>query len=199
MSEPDRDNQARSRYYMLLGRLLARPPDRMLLDMLRGFDGDRGPVGAALDEVALASAETDECEARRAYETIFIGVSRGELIPYASYYLTGFVAERPLAKLRSDMALLGIARAEGVHESEDHIAALCEMMAGMLTGAFGTRKDLRTESDFFEAHLAHWAPRFFEDLSRTRHSKFYAAVGGLGSRFMDVENALLRWQRGRSL
>ena len=81
-----------------------------------------------------------------------IGVGRGELVPFGSYYLAGFLHEKPLAKLREDMELLGIGRAEGVPESEDHIAALCDMMAGLITGSFGA--PAATDDDYIASEIS---------------------------------------------
>ena len=82
---------------------------------------------------------------RAAVGGLTLEIGRGELVPFASYYRTGFLNEKPLAKLRGDMARLGIARAESVKEPEDHIAALCEMMAGLITGAFGAPQGLAAQ------------------------------------------------------
>lgn len=182
----------RARIYGLLGRLLATPPSAALLAELatlatadRGEGG--GPIGDALGALAAAARGTTEDAAREEYDALFIGMVRGELVPYASYYITGFLHERPLAKLRRDMARLGIAAAENASDPEDHIAALCEMMAGLATGAFGAPADLATQHRFFETHLAPWAGRFFEDLERAPSAALYRPVGALGRAFIGVE------------
>jgi TorA maturation chaperone TorD len=119
---------------------------------------------------------------------LFIGIGQGELLPYGSYYLTGFLNEKPLAVLRVDMDELGIGRVEGVKEPEDHIASLCEMMAGMITGAFGEPVGLDRQREFFDKHIGCWAPRFFEDLQAAETAAFYMPVGLIGSVFMSVES-----------
>ena len=111
----------------------------------------------------------------------------GELVPYASYYLTGFLNEKPLALLRQEMRRLGIERSPDVSEPEDHIAALCEMMAGLVEGAYGDG-DPTTASTFFRAHVAAWAPYFFKDLAGTSTSALYAALGQSGRVFIDLED-----------
>jgi TorA maturation chaperone TorD len=123
----------------------------------------------------------------REYQNLFIGVGRGELVPYGSYYITGFLNEKPLARLRNDMGRLGIARRDNVSESEDHIAALCEMMSGLILGDFDGAADLAEQKAFFQAHLAPWVKTFFTDLEGARSSVFYACIGQLGAAFMDVE------------
>ena len=181
------EDRLRADQYQLFARLLAAPAEAGLLQLANSFTGDDTEYGRALAELADRAGRTTPKAASREYHGLFIGIGRGELIPYASYYLTGFLNEKPLAKLRGDMARLGIARAETVKEPEDHIAALCEMMAGLITGAFGTPLDLAEQRAFFDRHLAPWAPLFFEDLEKARSAWLYAPVGTLGRVFMGIE------------
>jgi len=177
----------RAQVYALLGQLLVRPPDQALIDLARGLDGDDTPLGEALNALAAVARETDVEAAETEYNELFIGITRGELVPFASYYLTGFLHERPLADLRASMSQLGISRAEGVSDPEDHIAALCEMMRGMMTGVFGKPVPLPEQRAFFDAHVAKWAPKFFEDLEAAECAKLYAPVGRIGRHFMAIE------------
>ncbi|MCW8087960.1 molecular chaperone TorD family protein [Roseococcus sp. MDT2-1-1] len=154
-----------------------------MLRRLSALPGDDTPVGTALGALGEAARAADPISAGREYHDLFIGLGRGELLPFASYYLTGFLHERPLAELRGDLARLGIARAAAVPEPEDHIAFECEVMAGLLRGA-------PEEVDaFFARHLRPWAMRFFADLELAEAAVFYRAVGGLGRALMDVELA----------
>src|SRR5262249_3798033 len=121
----------------------------------------------------------------REYFDLFVGVGRGEMLPYGSYYLTGFLHERPLARLRSDLAELGILRAEDQPEPEDHLAILCEVMAGLAGGRFAGAP--AGEKPFFDKHLAPWARRFFADLERAEAADFYRAVASVGATFIDIE------------
>jgi TorA maturation chaperone TorD len=177
----------RAQQYQLLARLLAAPPAADLLDLAASFTGDDTEYGRALAELAERAGRTTPAAASREYHELFVGIGRGELVPYGSYYLTGFLNEKPLAKLRGDMARLGIARAETVKEPEDHISALCEMMAGLITGAFGAPLDLAAQRTFFDNHLAPWAPLFFADLEKASSARLYAAVGTLGRVFVGIE------------
>src|SRR3546814_16153928 len=122
--------------------------------------------------------------AREEHFNLFTGVGQGELLPYTSYYLTGFLNEKPLARLRGDMARLRIARADDVKEPEDHIAALCEMMAGLITGSFGAPADLAEPRHFFDTHIGCWAPRFFEDLQAAQPAVLYMPVGTIDRLFL---------------
>lgn len=183
------EDQLRAQLYRLLSAVLAKIPDRAVLERVSGVSGDSSSeLGRALGAMALAAAETDPAAADDEYHDLFIGVGRGELMPYGSYYLTGFVYEKPLARLRGDMAQLGIARAEGVKEPEDHIASLCEMMAGLIEGDFGEPADLATQRNFFDAHLGPWAGQFFADMEAAKKASFYKTVGTVGRIFAEIES-----------
>jgi TorA maturation chaperone TorD len=116
---------ARSQEYALLSLLLARAPDQDLLERLAGLRGDASPLGLAHAAVAEAASGIRAAQVEREYFNLFIGLGRGELLPYGSYYLTGFLHERPLARLREDLVRLGIERAAAQAEPEDHAAILC--------------------------------------------------------------------------
>jgi len=177
----------RARLFALLGRLMGSAPDAPLLarlKLLRAVEGELGDAYAAL--AAAAGATTAEA-VEREYFTLFIGVGRGEVLPYASYYLTGFLHERPLADLRGDLAALGVERAEGVSEPEDHIAFVCETYAGLLAGAFAPGPEVA--APFFARHIRPWAARMFADLERAEAAGFYRAVGRLGRIAVEIEAA----------
>ena len=101
------------------------------------------------------------------------------------YYLTGFLHERPLARLRKDLDKLGIERAAGQAEPEDHAAILCEIMAGLVSGRFQAPPG--ADRELFEAHLAPWIGRFFADLEQAESADFYRGVGALGRLFVNIE------------
>jgi TorA maturation chaperone TorD len=146
-----------------------------------------GPGAARRPGPAAAAAAAAPAALEQEYFDLLVGVGQGELLPYGSFYQSGFLYEKPLARLRGDMRELGIARAEGVSQPEDHVAALMEMMSGLITGAFDAPSDLGTQRSFFEAHLGGWSARFFEDLEGAEHADFYKAVGRLGRLFMAIE------------
>lgn len=183
---PDED-ALRAQVYGLMSRLLASPPDDALLRLLQDLEGDESEIGLAYRALAAVARETSRRQATQEYQELFIGIGQGELIPFGSYYLTGFLHEKPLAELRRDMAALGIARADDVREPEDHIAALMEMMAGLVLGSFTGPVDLASQQAFFDRHVGGWAPRFFEDLQAAEAARFYMPVGRLGALFMEIE------------
>src|SRR5262247_162905 len=135
----DEVDAARAEEYALLSVLLARAPDAELLARLGTLRGDASPLGLAHAALAEAADRTTAERVEREYFDLFIGLGRGELLPYASYYLTGFLHERPLARLRADLGKLGIERVAGQAEPEDHAAILCEIMAGLASRRFPSR------------------------------------------------------------
>ena len=184
---PPEEELQRARIYRLLARLLATPPDAALLAGLAALPGDDSGLGRAFAILGRAAASAKPESVAEEYHDLFIGLTRGELLPYGSYYLTGFLNEKPLAALRGDLASLGIARSAEVKEPEDHIAALCEVMAGLIDGAYGGPQPIAAQRQFCDAHVAPWAGRFFADLARAGAAVFYAAVAEFGRRFTEIE------------
>lgn len=181
------EDHLRAQLYRLLALLLAEIPGERALAHVAGLAGDDSEMGQALSALGSTARATTPSAVDDEFHDLFIGVGRGEMMPYGSYYLTGFVYEKPLARLREDMRRLGIARAEGISEPEDHIAALCEMMAGLIEGAFGEPADIAAQRAFFDTHIGPWAARFFADLEAAKSSNFYMPVGRVGRIFMDIE------------
>jgi TorA maturation chaperone TorD len=183
--ELDDVDAARAQEYALLATLLVRAPDEALLERLSVLRADASPLGLAHAGLAEAAANTTPERVQREYFDLFIGLGRGELMPYGSYYLTGFLHERPLARLREDLNALGIKRAEGNVEPEDHAAILCEVMAGLIADRFAAPAG--SDQRIFERHLKPWIGRFFADLEQAESARFYARVGMLGRVFMEIE------------
>ena len=171
--------------YSLLAGLLRAAPSAELLTRVADLKGDATPLGMAHIELADAARGMNETDLSREYFNLFIGVGRGEFLPYGSWYQTGFLHERPLARVREDMAVLGIERDGLSKEPEDHIAILCEIMAGMAQGVF--EADVDQQANFFDRHLAPWAARFFADLEINQTANFYKSVGRVGRTFMELE------------
>ncbi len=189
---PGEEDLLRAQIYDFLALLLAGPPDAALLEQTSALSGDDSPLGEAFRTLARLAAVSSPKAVEREFHELFIGVGRGELLPYASYYLTGFLNEKPLALLRRDMEALRIRRAPGKSEPEDNIASLLEMMAGMITGRFGAPVPLERQAEFFNRHMAPWAVHFFTDLEAAEKSVFYAALGAAGRLFMEIEREAFR-------
>ena len=181
----DEVDAARAQEYALISVLLARAPDAPLLQRLATLRGDASPLGFAHAALAEAAERASVERVEREYFDLFIGLGRGELLPYGSYYLTGFLHERPLARLRAHLDKLGIERTEGQAEPEDHAAILCEIMAGLASRRFPAPAG--SERDVFEQHLAPWIGRFFADLEQAEAADFYRGVGALGQVFVQIE------------
>jgi TorA maturation chaperone TorD len=181
----DEIDSGRAQEYALLAALLARAPDRKLLDRLATLRGDTSPLGVAHVALADAASRASAERVEREYFNLFIGLGRGELLPYGSYYLSGFLHERPLARLRVALRELGIERAEGQCEPEDHAAILCEIMAGLINRRLPAEPG--ADRRIFDDHLSPWIGRFFSDLEQAEAADFYRSVGTLGRLFIEIE------------
>ena len=177
---------ARTQEYALLAALLARAPDAALLRRIARLRGNATPIGIVHAALAQAAASARVEDVEREFFDLFIGIGRGELLPYGSYYLTGFLNERPLARLRDDLHALGIERAEDQTEPEDHAAILCEVMAGLADRRFAVAPD--AQQTVFDKHLAPWIGRFFADLEKADAADFYRCVGAVGRVFVEIES-----------
>ena len=132
----DEAEQGRADLYRLLAATLSHPPRAGLIDALRALPArdDGSAIAAAIADVARVARVTTLEIARRDYDALFVGVARGQVVPYASFYLTGFLHDRPLARLREELATLGLAPSPGHSDPEDHAGTLCELMAGFIDG-----------------------------------------------------------------
>lgn len=184
---PEEERQ-RADIYVLLARLLMAPPNEQTLDFVRKLKGGEGPLGESVDALAAVARAKDAVAVADEYHVLFIGLDQGELVPYASHYLHGALYDMSLARLREDLARRGIGRGDKVKEPEDHIAALCEIMAGLILGAFGDGPAaLADQRSFFDAHLAPWGGDFFTDLEQARGAIFYMPLARVGSSFLKIE------------
>lgn len=181
----DVDDAARGEMYRFVATMLSAAPSQDLIDGIASLTGDLSPLGQAITALAATARGARAATVEREFFDLFIGIGRGELLPYASFYQTGFLNERPLAEVRGDLARLGIARAEGRFEPEDHIALLFEVMADLASGAVDA--DAQVQADFFARHIAPWAAQFFDDLAIAPSASFYRAVAEVGRLLIDIE------------
>jgi TorA maturation chaperone TorD len=181
----DPTDRSRGEQYAFLAALLSAAPTDALLRGIAGLGGDGTAYGQAMAALASAAGRSAAPAVEREYFELFVGVGRGELLPYASFYLTGFLNERPLAEVRADLARLGRARAEGRFEPEDHIALLFQVMADMALGRVAAGPG--QQSGFFARHIAPWAGQFFDDLAVAPSANFYRPVAELGRLLVDIE------------
>ena len=191
----DQAQAMRAAVYELLSALLAGQPADETLQRLRDIgdvDTGDGQIAMGWELMKQASLKSDMAAVHEEYFALMIGVGRGELVPFGSWYMTGFLMEKPLAVLRSDLDKLGIERQQGVAESEDHIAALCDAMALIIQHS--DEIPFSTQQTFFNDHLAPWVGRFFNDMQNAKAAHFYRSVGFFGESFFDFEQQLLGMQ-----
>jgi len=185
----DENIEWRAQTYALLASLLVKAPEQALLDNLAAIEvtEPESPMGKQWLQLIEACKQIDIELIHDEYQALFIGVTHGELMPYGSYYQTGFLMEEPLAVLRTDLARLGLERQEGTAEPEDHIAAQCDVMRLILT-AEGT--PVVTADEFFNQHIKPWALQFFSDLTKAKNAQFYRSIGLFGEQFISMERRL---------
>jgi TorA maturation chaperone TorD len=181
----DEVDRARAQEYALLSTLLSRSPDGPMIARLARLRGDATPLGVAHRALATAASHASAEGVEREYFDLFLGLKPGGLFPYASYYLTGTVQGRPLARLREALQRLSIERTPGQAEPEDHAATLLEIMSCLAGGQIAAPTG--ADREIFEQHLAPWIGRFFADMERAEFADFYANVGALGRTFIEIE------------
>jgi TorA maturation chaperone TorD len=181
----DEIDRARSQEYALLATLLLRSPDVAMIERLARLRRDATSLGIAHAALAEAAARTNAEGARREYFSLFGGLGDGGLLPYASHYQAGTLYGRPLARVRDTLQNLGIEKADGYSEPEDHAGILCGIMASLTGGHVAAPTE--AQHKFFEGHLAHWIGRFFADLERADQADLYARLGTVGRVFIEIE------------
>ena len=184
------EDQYRAGAYSMLAALLRQPPRQDVLNVVTGLaDGleEKDDFAVAMSMLGLAARAATPAELDDEYHALFIGLGRGELVPYGSWYMTGFLMEKPLGVLRDDLASMGYARNDSTCEPEDHVAALCEVMALLIDEGRSPGEQTR----FFNAHMSSWVGRFFSDLSEANSAVFYRAVARFGKAYFDFEKQYL--------
>jgi TorA maturation chaperone TorD len=188
VAESNEEHQLRADVYRLLGALLANPPKAELLNMIKDINvpdsADDDSLVKSWHSLKQAAQQVQPDQLEEEYFNLFIGLGKGELSPYASWYLTGFLMEKPLAELRTELSRLGFARQSKVSEPEDHVAAVCEVMSVIIAES---ELSFDEEKLFFSKHISPWIGRFFNDLYHAQSATFYRPVGLLGKQFIDIE------------
>jgi len=182
----DQEQEYRAGAYSLLAALLRSVPDQAIIDPVRNlseFPQQGDDLSVSMHMLGLAARSCNQASIDDEYHNLFIGLGRGELVPYGSWYLTGFLMEKPLGLLRRDLSNLGFERNPDTHEPEDHVAALCEVMSLLIEE--GREHD--EQRQFFETHIGSWMEQFFTDLSQAKTAVFYRAVGRFGYAFIEFE------------
>ena len=185
----DSEDQLRADMYSFLASLLRAEPSADLVKHLASLESDDSPIGKSIKTLSKLASSLDLSTIRDEYVKIFIGVGRGEILPFASYYLTGFLKDKPLAKLRNDMKEIGIELADNVKEPEDHIASLFDMMSGLILGKFNKKFSVGEQKDFFNKHLNSWVDLLMRDIESSKIAVFYSPVGTIGREFIEIERS----------
>lgn len=187
----DADELARAELYGLLSRLWYAPPDAPLLQQFAVAVTQAPQSGSILEapwqELVAAMRATTEQQAADEYDALFQGVGKPDVFLYGSYYVAGFLNERPLARLRDDLAALGLGRDPAMGETEDHVAYLCEVMRYLIAGDDLGVCNLEQQRRFFRAHLQPWVEQFCNAVVQHPRARLYAALATLTRVFVQVE------------
>lgn len=185
------EETARAEVYGLLAQLYYAPPAAELLAALRVAVTEAPAAGAFLEEpwraVVAAARELEGRAIADEYDALFGGVGKPEVYLFGSHYLAGFLNDKPLARLRSELAALGLERGETVPETEDHVAYLCEVMRYLVAGDEVEVANLTRQREFFAAWLQPWMNALCDAISAHPRARFYAAVAEFTRAFASVE------------
>ncbi|KGY11217.1 cytochrome C oxidase subunit II [Vibrio tubiashii] len=173
----------RAEIYLLLSTLYRQVPSNQLITFLSELKTEQteSAMQVAWKQLQDAAQESNTVALEDEYQELFIGIGRGEVVPFASWHLTGSLMEKPLASIRQDLKLLGLEREEQVKEPEDHISALCEVMSLL------TAEEEELQQLFFNKHIATWFSKFITQIHQAEHASFYKAVAELTNAFMSLE------------
>jgi TorA maturation chaperone TorD len=185
------EETARAEVYGLLAALYYAPPTTELLSQLRVAVTEAPAAGGFLEEpwrelIATARVMSDT-DIKDEYNALFGGVGKPDVYLYGSHYLAGFLNEKPLATLRSDLAALGLTRDEQMPETEDHLAYLCEVMRFLIAGDDVEVSNLTQQQAFFSVHLQPWVTQLCDTLADNPKARFYATLAAFTRAFMSVE------------
>lgn len=185
------EEMARAELYGLLATLYYAPPDAEWLAQMRLAPTEAPSEGGFLEEpwraLVGAAREVSDADIAAEYTTLFGGVGKPEVYLFGSYYLSGFLNEKPLAALRGELAALGLSRDEAMSETEDHIAYLCEVMRYLIAGDDVGVSNLTRQHAFFSTHIQPWVVRMCDALQAHPQARFYGALAELTRAFMAVE------------
>lgn len=185
------EETARAEVYGLLAALYYAAPSEALYDNLCVAATEAPAAGAVLEsswsELVAAARGQNLAEITREFDALFGGVSRPEVYLYGSHYLSGFLNEKPLAALRGDIAVLGLARDDAMLETEDHVAYLCEVMRYLIAGDDVAVANLTRQREFFTRHVQTWMPQMCEALAAHPKARFYRALADFTQAFVSVE------------
>ena len=185
------EDRGRADLYALLARLFYAGPDRALLDSLVGhedlFGADDVPLGRAWRALARAASDADPQTLTLEYDSLFVGVGKAQVTPYCSHYLTPTGRERIVVALRDELRQLGLARAGGSNEPEDHVAVLCEVMRHLVSLGSDDQA-IGRQKQFFMRYICAAYIQLTDEILGTAATQFYKDVARVMRVFFDVES-----------
>lgn len=185
------EETARAELYGLLAALFYAPPSADLLAQLRVAPTEAPAAGGFLEEpwrvLVGAARQGADADIQAEFNSLFGGVGKPEVMLFGSHYLSGFLNDKPLARLRTDLAAMGLERDESMPETEDHITYLFEVMRYLIAGDDVAVANLTRQREFFAQHVQPWVLRLCDTLETHPRAAFYAALAGLTRAFMSVE------------
>ncbi len=186
------EETARAEVYGLLAALYYAAPSFALHENICVAVTEAPAPGAVLEsswaELVAAARAQSQAGISSEYDALFGGVGKPELYLYGSHYLSGFLNEKPLAALRTDLAALGLGRDEAMPETEDHAAYLCEVMRYLIAGDDAAVANLTRQREFFARHLQPWLPMMCEAVMQHPKARFYRALANFTQTFVSVES-----------
>lgn len=194
INEVSFEDLARADYYAVLSRLFYAPPDATFLTALAaaGEVAQPGALPAAWNALCATAAQTSAEAAQEEYAALFIGIGKPQVVLYASWHLTGFMMEKPLARLRDDLAELGLSRIGEVLEPEDHFAALMDAMRHLLLDTDRAEADrLALQQRFFSGHISTWYENLCDAIEAQPEARLYRSAASFARNFLQVEKMSL--------
>jgi TorA maturation chaperone TorD len=192
LSTPDdSDELARAEVYGLLAQLFYAAPDPDLYEQLRVAPTEAPARGGFLEaswmELVAASRRRSRDDAAQEYDALFGGIGKPEVFLYGSHHIAGALSEKPLVVLRDSLRALGLARVQGVNETEDHISCLCEVMRYLVAGDDVGVSNLANQQRFFNEHLRGWTDAMLDQVASHPTADFYRALAAFAKDFFAVE------------
>ena len=187
----DGEELARAEVYGLLAQLFYAPPDEALYAQFQVAVTEAPVRGAFLEaswgELVAAARRLELERVRLEFDTLFQGIGKPDVFLYGSFYLAGKLNEKPLVELRDDLRRLGLERAEGAGETEDHVASLCEVMRYLIAGDDASVSNLTCQREFFSHHVLPWALQLCQTLAGHPRANFYRTLAAFAQTFLNIE------------
>lgn len=186
------EEQARANLYGALARLWYAAPDQEMLDAFSRSEDSTEDAGdtalaSAWRALARSAAEADPDDLIYEYDALFVGTGSAEITLYCSHYLTETGRERVVVALRDELRQLGLGRAGGTHEPEDHLSGLLEVMRHLIVQGNDVPQ-IEFQKMFFLRYIGKSYAALTDAVIRNGGAHFYKDVARLTRAFLDVES-----------